>query len=388
MTAAAVVLAAVGAVVVAAWPGPLAGPWILVTWGVAVWILRPAQPSLPLLLCAAILVRLPFLAAEPRWSDDVWRYVWEGTVWRAGLNPFTHAPDDPALGFLRDAVWERVNHKEVSTIYPPLAQALAALLPSVSAWKLLMGACDVGTAAVLFRRRPEAAWAWALLPLPALESAGSGHLEGVGVLCTALALGGRPAFAWAGAMVKLLPGVLLVRAGPRVWIGAAIATALAVVPLWSPSLLRGFETYRATWAFNGSVYPVVCALLPEPEARRLLQLVGAAVVAGVLLRVRDPGRVAVWTFGTFVILSPTVHPWYVLWPLLAGLWTGRRAWSLLAALVPLSYVVLGSYDAAGSVWTEPVWPRWVVYPPFYGMLVWEGWSRRAVAEAGSAGRPA
>ncbi len=361
----------------------MAGPLGLVVWGLLVAVLRPAHPSVHALLVAAVLVRLPFLVAEPRWSDDVWRYVWEGQVWRAGFNPFTDAPDSPALVHLRDAVWARVNHREVSTIYPPLAQALAAALPSVLAWKLVMGACDVGTAWILHRRRVEAGWLWALLPLPALESAGSGHLEGAGLLCTALALAGWPAFTWLGAMVKLLPGVLLVRAGWRMWVAATIATGLALIPMWSPTLLRGFETYRAVWAYNGSVYPLLCLVLDEPDARRVLQGVGVAVVAGILWRSRDPGRIAVWTFGAFVILSPTVHPWYVLWPLLAALWNGQRAWTVLAVLVPLTYVVLGSYDAATSTWVEPAWPRWVVYPIFYAALGWEGW--RGLTRAGPGG---
>ena len=372
---AAVLVSVIGAGIAGWWPGPTAGPVGLLAWGLVIAFLQPSHGSTRALVVAAILVRIPFLLSEPRWSDDVWRYVWEGQVWRAGFNPFTDAPDSAVLVPLRDAVWARVNHREVSTIYPPLAQALAAALPSVLAWKLVMGACDVGTAWVLHRRRAEAGWLWALLPLPALESAGSGHLEGAGLLCTALALAGWPAFAWLGAMVKLLPGVLLVRAGGRTWVAAMIATGLALVPIWSPSLLRGFETYRATWAYNGSVYPVVCMAIDEPHARRLLQGVGAAVVAGALWRARDSGRIAVWTFGAFVVLSPTVHPWYVLWPLLAALWNGQRAWTVLAVLVPLTYVVLGSYDAAASVWTEPSWPRWVVYPAFYLSLGWEGWRR-------------
>lgn len=183
-------LATAGATVSAGWPITAWGPWILVGWGALV-ALMPPSGSLVACIVAATIVRIPFLFAAPLWSDDVYRYVWEGRVWASGANPFAFAPDSEHLAALRDANWALVNHKQVSSIYPPLAQALfLALAPGgVLAWKVAMAACDVGTAALLHRRRAPAGWLWAVLPLPALESAGSGHLEGIALLFTALALG-------------------------------------------------------------------------------------------------------------------------------------------------------------------------------------------------------
>ena len=64
---------------------------------------------------------------EPMLSDDVYRYVWDGRVQLEGVHPYRYAPVDPALGTLRDAhVFPRINHPEVPTIYPPLAQSLFA----------------------------------------------------------------------------------------------------------------------------------------------------------------------------------------------------------------------------------------------------------------------
>ena len=367
-------------------PHALLAAAVLVGWGLAVWgllgLARAPRGGLPagVLIAAALLVRVPLLVLDPVYSDDVYRYVWEGAVWRAGMNPFALAPDAAALAPLRDEIWAQVNHREVSSIYPPLAQLLSVLLPGTLAWKITMGAADVVTAALLHRREPRAGWLWALLPLPALESAGSGHLEGVGVCLMVAALAGRPWAAWAGALVKLLPGVLLVPLVGRRWRWWIGGITLGLVT-FSPILLagegawRGFETYRATWAYNGSLYPLLCLLLEEPTARRVLQLSGIIVAAGILVRSRDPGRVAVWVTGAFVILSPTVHPWYALWPFAAALWTRTRAWEAFAVLVPLAYVVLGSHDAEASAWVEPVWPRVVIYPVFYGLLLWGAWVR-------------
>lgn len=355
-----------------AWPVMLAG------WGAGVALLRPAAPDARLLLVVAALARALVALRAPVLSDDVWRYVWEGRVWLAGHHPFVSPPDAPELEPLRDAAWARVNHRAVSSIYPPLAHGLFVLLApfGARAWQLIMGAADVVTARLLHRRRPEAGWLWALCPLPILETASSGHLEGLGVLLFVAGLAGSPTAAWTGAMVKLLPGVLLVpllRGRPRAWPLVAVATAIVLLPLalGGPALLRGFETYRATWAFNAAVHPLVRLVADEGTTRLLLLGAGAALTLGILTRSRDPGRVGLWVCGAFVVLSPTVHPWYVLWPWAAALWTGSRAWTLLAVLVPLAYAALWSYDPELSRWVEPTWPRWVTWPPFFVALAAE-----------------
>ncbi len=351
---------------------PLVG--IVLGWGVAVAVAAPGTGSPARVALAAIFVRAPLLLLAPTLSDDVWRYVWEGGVWLAGFNPFSHAPDDPALAHLRDATWANVNHRGVPSIYPPLAQALFVALSGggVLAWRLVSSAADVATATMLARRSPRAGWTWALLPLPALESAVSGHLEGIGVaLLVAAITTRRPAFAWAGAMVKLLPGVLLALEPRRRWLGWVLLTAAVTLPVVRA---EGFETYRASWSFNGSAFPLAALVLGE-HARAVLQVAGALVVAGILLRSRDPARVALWTTGAFVVLSPTVHPWYVLWPLAAGLLAGSRAWVVLGVTVPAAYLVLATYDPATSSWSEPVATRWAIYVPFYATIAWEGWRR-------------
>jgi hypothetical protein len=373
-------VALVGSAAVAALGDPRAHAHALVgivaVWGIVVSVAPPNLARPAAVALAAALVRLPLLATAPTLSDDVFRYVWEGEVWRAGLNPFVLAPDAAALVPLHDAIWAQVNHRSVPTVYPPLAQLLFVLLSGggVLAWRLVSGACDVGTAWLLARARPRAGWTWALLPLPALESAGSGHLEGIGVLLLVAAIvapRGRGALAWLGAMVKLLPGVLLVLERPRAWIGWAALTVAVALPIVRTD---GFETYRTTWAYNGSVFPLAAAALGD-AARPLLQVLGAGIVAAVLSASRDRARVALWFTGTFVVLSPTVHPWYVLWPLAAALLNRSRAWVVLGVTVPLAYVVLATYDPITSAWSESPWTRVVVYLPFYAALAAEAWRR-------------
>ncbi len=364
--------------------------WVagMLAWGLLVlWLIpRREEPrsivgrDLLRLALVAGMLRLPMLAVDPTLSDDLYRFTWEGRAWLAGFSPFAHAPDSPALAPLRDELWSRVNHREVSSIYPPGAQLLFVLVAShgVATWRWFVTLCDIGTAVVLARRDHLAGWAWALLPLPAVEAATGGHLEPVAMLALAVALVDQSALgAWIGAMVKLLPGVLLLRQRPGTMLAAAVATALAFVPLLGEGFTRGFDTYRAHWSFNGSVYPALRSLGISGDAARVgLQGVGLVVTGWALWRCRDPVQLCLWVFGAFVILSPTVHPWYVLWPLLPALLLRRWAWVGLAVLVPLAYLVLATLDPATGAWQEQTWVRWAIYLPFYAMLARETQWRR------------
>ena len=68
----------------------------------------------------AAVLRLAMLPVLP--GDDVWRYRWEGAIQLHGYNPYTLAPDSPALAGLRDVEWGRISHQNEAAIYPPLAE--------------------------------------------------------------------------------------------------------------------------------------------------------------------------------------------------------------------------------------------------------------------------
>ena len=120
----------------------------------------------------AVLFRLLLLDTAPSLSDDIYRYLWDARVQAAGGNPYAHAPDAAPLEGLRDEDWSRINHPELVTVYPPVAQwfFLAAHLvwPGVTGLKAALVLCDLLLIAVLWRllrvrgQRPERAllYAW------------------------------------------------------------------------------------------------------------------------------------------------------------------------------------------------------------------------------------
>jgi drug/metabolite transporter superfamily protein YnfA len=73
-------------------------------------------------------IQLPHLFFVPRTSDDAYRYIWDGRVLLAGIDPYQFVPLDPELAHLRDPLLfpegepPLINRPGVPTIYPPIAQ--------------------------------------------------------------------------------------------------------------------------------------------------------------------------------------------------------------------------------------------------------------------------
>ncbi len=175
-------------------------------------------------------MRLPVLASPPFLSTDVFRYVWDGRVQDAGINPYRYLPADPALQPLRDnTVFPHIARAEwARTLYPPFAQVVFAAIgrvwPSVTAVKLVMVGFEAIAMACLLRLLADAGlpgerlliYAWN--PLPVWAFAGNGHIDAVaiGLLAAALLLRVRRRDAWVGVLL-----------------GAAIATN-SCPPSWLP----------------------------------------------------------------------------------------------------------------------------------------------------------
>ncbi len=74
---------------------------------VAVWVVlnRPVNRwTLAIIVVCAVGCRLVCLFSPPFLSSDIFRYVWDGQVQAAGINPFRYIPADAHLAFLRDRI--------------------------------------------------------------------------------------------------------------------------------------------------------------------------------------------------------------------------------------------------------------------------------------------
>ncbi len=384
----------------------------------------------------AIVLRLVLWLGDPATSDDIHRYVWEGGLVAEGVSPYAHAPDSDELADYRTRwanVYAEMNNRSVSAAYPPLAQAAFAVVVAgasdASAARALRGffaLCDVAVGVVLVAclrrtgRGSARAVVWAWSPLVALEYAGAGHFDALGVLLLVAAIwsflradassspGGRAGFVLLGAGmgVKLLPALLVpfawrataargdvsMRRAALVgsaWVATALGALLCALLLleggWT-GIARGVSAYALRWeSFNLGFRlfdTPISAVLERGggvfDARRVARGVAFAlwVATGVYAwRRASAGRTAeslfaaaFWMIAAFLVLTPTLHPWYLTWlvPFLA--FCPSRAWTYVLVVAPLLYWPLTEWRAHG-VWVEPRWLWPVVTLPFVALAL-------------------
>jgi len=145
--------------------------------------------SLPFWL-VAVGVRAVLFGMEP--GSDIVRYIWEGEVQNAGFSPYCLAPDSLTLTPLRDSFWNLVKHKDVSAIYPPLAElvfrGVTAMSASVLAMKIVFVTADLVTCLLVFQRYGGSlALGYAWNPLVLYSFSGGGHYDSLFILAVTAA---------------------------------------------------------------------------------------------------------------------------------------------------------------------------------------------------------
>ena len=397
-------------------PGLLLPATAFLCYGAAGLAANRRTPPLFLLWGVAILARLALLPLAPELSGDVYRYLWDGHVLMEGLNPYAHAPGDEALAAIRTPWHGEINHPDMPTIYPPLAQLLFGLVNLVGGTvltaKLVWLCFDLGCGLLLqgiaarTGRNPASVLIWYLWsPLLIVETAWSGHFDVVGLFLLAalirLAVAGRDrargrggshgqstARRWRNsaalgslvglaALVKFAPAAVLPPVARRYGASAVVAFAAICAVFYLPfmgvgpaALTEGLRTYARHWSANEGAFAVIAHLVGDPvRARAAVAVLVLAVTGYVTWRRFSVERALLWIIGAGVLLSPTVHPWYVLWLLPMAALRGHAPFLLLGGLAFLGYWGLAAYEATG-VWPQPGWNRAAMWVPVWGMLLW------------------
>ena len=365
------------------------------------------------IVAIAILMRGLLLVSPPFLSTDMYRYVWDGMVQDAGINPYRYRPDAPTLAFLRDArIYAGINRKDTAqTIYPPFAETIFALAarisPTLLAMKATMTGFDIlGIISLLaLLRRAELPCARILIyawhPLTIWEFAGNGHVDAIIAGCVALALlgaaYGRPvrsaaAFALA-VLAKLLPAILLPALWrPRGWRFPVVASVL-ILAFYATyagtgaavlGFLPGYVHQEGITSGSGVFYlQALDRLIPLPPIAGALYLIFALIIlawAGISVWRRDlPAAPAASTrqlaadaayLSTALMILLTPHyAWYFSWLLVPLCIQPRLAMLYLPTVASLLYL--------DPIHTRLLWPA-LLYGPFAVLaLVSFAWNWRA-----------
>ena len=383
-----------------------------------------------IMIAGGLAMRLAFMGSTPMLEDDWYRYLWDGGVTAHGYNPYTASPDDAQgepyhytlqpLAHQSGVVIERVNHSDLTTVYPPVAQtafAFAHLISpwSLQAWRGICLASEITTLLLLLsladqigRSRLWAALYW-LSPLAAKEFINSAHMD---VIVLPLVLGAAllslkqrhlSAVTLLGLAVgaKFWPALLAplvlrpLTGNPKRLIIASLIFAVLCIAAATPQFFAALDTpsgiaaYASNWRNNSAHY----GLLEAALAWTLKPLALDARMPGTITRILlagCAGLFALWSArkpiengsdlmrrlglvtAAIVLLSPSQFPWYGLWVLPFLVFTPWSGLLLMAALIPIYYASF-YYSARDSY---AIYRDTVVYSiwlPVWALLAYEAW---------------
>ena len=381
----------------------------------------------------SLMFRLTLLPVAP--SDDIYRYLWEGKLQLNGISPYSHPPESSSLEHLRDSFFSGINHKHLPTIYPPLTLMVFAVADYVShtiiSMKSVFLIFDVLSIFILLKflrvmgKDPHNVLTYAWSPLILISFAARGHCDSLQIFFVILALylcairkNLRTVFSIALAVMSKFIFIIIAPfliPGKKLKYVVVLFAVIAV--LYLPYIRAGkglFSTlihFGTQYHFNDSAhFLILCLCIGSPLASKI---VTALIFGAVLLFLykkhsnlfitdnngnsplsplsngggEKRGNIEMNNFvlnyafvaiGTFLILAPTLHPWYLTWIIPFLCFNKNRAWLILTGTVICYYFM--NHELFSKmiwyndelVWKEVHWLKLPEYLPFYVLLIY-GW---------------
>ncbi len=376
-----------------------------------------------------IILRVLMLFSAPILEDDYYRYLWDGAVTANGINPYMYSPEEVLGGTgipteLSELAEESgeiihgINHPEVRTIYPPIAQAFFALSYwldswSLISWKLILIVFDLATLSLIFN-------ALGILKLPSSyliiywwnplllkEIFNSAHLDVLvfPFVLSAIIMASQNRYIRStvtliiGMGIKLWPAFLLpillrpIISKPKELLSALVVAAISIGILFLPIYLSGldnssgFIAYGQSWQNNDSAFRILIYIselsldllhyetFHKYTVARFLVIALIAIwiayiTLGKTFKNEDLFKKSLLIIAFVFLISPTQFPWYYTWliPFLAI--KPRFSLLLLTALLPMYYLRY-YFEPRGEIEIFTNLIVWVEFVPVWILLIWE-----------------
>jgi GT2 family glycosyltransferase len=362
-----------------------------------------------LIVLFSIIIRLCFISFEP--SDDVNRYLFEGKVTAAGINPYVFSPADLLNSDLAvsDPYFNNINHKENSAAYPPMMVLIFTFisLSFYSPWpiKLLLIFTDTISIyyiiKILVFKNMNIRWSllYALNPLILFAIAGHSHFESVQIMFLTfslycylkkkyklmfLALG--MAFQVKYVSIILLP-LFIKRANLKYACFFLIPALLFYYPFINfdvlsenRALFYSIIKFGEEYAYNGSIHAML---------RFFLKNLGAATsICKILLIItllsgiyffhperksiyrNNPISGSLFLLTALIVFAPTIHYWYLTWLFPFFIFIRNRSILLLMFTACFTFAVFDMQFNTGQ-WRLPALYALIGWVPFYIVLIVE-----------------
>ena len=363
------------------------------------------------LIVVAIGIRILLLFAPVSWTDDHYRYIWDGLCSTNGISPFAYTPEElvktqPEV--FTPEHFAALNSPRFYSVYPPVAQLVFATATSI-------GGVDVGRSTLVLRviiilfdiltilvlgallkahvSRSQLVALYALNPLVLMEFSVNLHSEALMIapclgafnffkqqrydLSAILLAMAVSAKLWPILFLAWIPSALGVGKSIRYIAITLLVFILSSIPLYTTDLVPHFvsslKLYVSYLEFNGPIFELLRHTLGDDLVKgtgllSILTLIALAVYTLFLWKTKhaDWPTAMLWLLAIYLFGAQAVHPWYIL-PLVAfsaiTKWRWPILWSLLIVPTYLTY--------SQEPFAQPYWWVAVEYVLLGTFIVWE-----------------
>ncbi len=373
-----------------------------------------SNKNLLFVILIGIIARLILIPTVPILEDDFNRYLWDGAVAAKGYNPYKYTPKDffdekiPTdntperlykLGKESGKILKLVNHPQIRTIYPPVAQGVFVLTYiikpwSVPVWKAIIFLLDLIVLFLLFNVLKKLNLSKSLIiiywwnPVLLHEFYSAAHMDIImyPIILTAIIFYLNRKYIFSSGLfalsfgVKVWPVVFIpfvlkkIFRSKKKFLLAAFTSGIILILLSLPVILTklddslGFVTYSKNWTNNEAFFQLVnqavkgfiklfnihyyCSLC----VARWLTLGGYSIfIIYLLSRKIDDNKQFVYSLFLVVsvlyLISPTQFPWYYTWVLPILVLNPRLSFILYAVLLPFYQL---KYYYPYLIWVEHI----------------------------------
>jgi hypothetical protein len=360
------------------------------------------------LIAAAVVIAIIPCLAFPNLSDDIYRFYWDGYLTTKGISPYAFTPEMTKHIDDLEAIYGFLNSPTYYSIYPLVSQVIFA----ISVWfggNLIISAYIIkaiyllvhlsGLYASLKLARLMSVptitlCIYYLNPLVLVEGLGNLHAEVmmVAFLAWFIYFFQKSHYISSGISLglavgtKLLPLIFIpylffnMRGKKRIgfFTSLSITLFLLFIPIVLALNLNEFgssvDLYFRKFEFNASIYYLLRAIGNWVYGYNMIHVLGPALGIAIfiyvvwsswsrLLDFATKMEVFLFSFTAYLLLTTTVHPWYIITILYISMWTKYRYALVWSCLVCFTYV-----NYAYESYHENLWVVAVEYAIVFGIF--------------------
>jgi alpha-1,6-mannosyltransferase len=381
-----------------------------------------------------IVYRFALIIAFPNLSQDFYRFIWDGRLILEGINPYLYSPMEimesgvPKIAINQGAeIYSGLTELNAGHFsnYPPINQLFFfisavfggnSILGSIVVMRLSIILADIGILYVgkklleHFKLPIQNIFWYFLNPFIIIELTANLHFEGVMLffVLSSLYLLFKGKWMWAAILmgisvsVKLIPLLFLplllqwfirienplkgLSAVLKFYLVVLSTVILTFLPFFSSEFISNFGSTILLWfqefEFNASIYYIIRWIGFKTIGWNLIATVGKILPAVIILFTlnvaffrRNKSEKQLITamllvISFYLLLSTTIHPWYIATPLLLSIFTKYRFPIVWSCMVMLSY---SAYGVEG--FNENLWIVGLEYIITIGYAIWEFYTK-------------